>query len=73
MALYLFYTIQGNDPIRASLDNFDLPDDEMAVEKAFQLLDRLPIEVWEHGDLVARLDPWLSDQPRNERSEAIGI
>jgi len=63
MALYLFYTIEGNEAGRAPLENLDLRDDEAAVEKAIELLDRHPIEVWEHGDLVARLDPWLSGPP----------
>ena len=57
MANYRFYVLDKDDHVREPPQVFECRSDEVAVEKAVQLLNGRVIEVWDHSRRVVRLEP----------------
>jgi hypothetical protein len=56
MRAYLIYPLEDGH-IHDSPTAVECEDDEAAIERARQLLEGRPLEVWESSRLIARLDP----------------
>lgn len=54
---YRIYTLDKDGHIKKPPEQIVCPDDVAAIESAKELLDGQPIEVWDHGRFVIRLDP----------------
>jgi hypothetical protein len=57
MPTYRIYVLSEDGHIHHPPEVIDCPGDEMALDSAKRLLDGHVIEIWDHGRLVARLDP----------------
>ena len=62
MANYRFYVLDKDDHVREPPQVFECRTDEVAVEKAVQLLNGRVIEVWDHSRRVVRLEPTAKRQ-----------
>jgi hypothetical protein len=63
MPNYRIYVLDKDDHVREPPQVFDCADDAAAVEKAVQLLNGRPVEVWDHSRHVIRLEPADKPQP----------
>ena len=57
MALYRFIFVASPDKLPKPPKALECRDDEAAIEKAFELLDAVAVEVWRGSRLIVRLEP----------------